>query len=148
MVQYTDRSRLESLLAEEIDNSLGLYTEDSFHAYEIARAEAQAVFNDPIAVQLAVDMITETLSTARQALSYRIARVNIQVVDQDSGEFVDLIFLEEGFGSFFLTELPSYAGYSVTAVRGNATYVSTESGGLLYGMAEWGATIRIFVGTT
>lgn len=148
MVQYTDRSRLESLLAEEIDNSLGLYTEDSFHAYEIARAEAQAVFDDPLAVQLAVDMITETLSTARQALSYRIARVNIQVVDQDSGEFVDLIFLEEGFGSFFLTELPSYAGYSVTAVRGNATYASTESGGLLYGMAEWGATIRIFVGTT
>lgn len=145
LLRATDRSDLASWLEMEVDNSLGLYTAESYDRYCFARDQALEVYNDPEAEQTLIDEAAEAMRAVLQNLSYRVARVNIQVVDQDSGEFVDLIFLEEGFDDFFLTQLPAYPGYRVTDIRGNATYLPTGVGGLLYGVAERGATVRIFV---
>lgn len=144
-LQATDRSGLEALLDERVTNELGLYTAESYAVYEEAYAVAEAVCADPAAGQGELDQAAGALRLACQGLTYRMARVNIQIVDQDSGEFVDLIFLEEGFGQFFLTKVPSYEGYAVASVQGNAVYIPVEEGGMLWGMVETGATVRLFV---
>ena len=141
----TDRSGLETLLEEKINDDLGLYTKESYGDYLLAYSEAETVYHHRQATQEQLDGAAEALRSAVQHLQYRLERVNIQIVDQHSGEFVDLIYLEESFGKFFLWELPSYEGYEVVAMRGNVRYLPTDAGGILMGMAEYGATVRLFV---
>ena len=143
--RVTDRSALDALLREKRNNDLGLYTVASFESYLLACGEAEKIFFDPRATQEQLDTAAEALQIAVQELQYRTERVNIQVIDQSSGAFVDLIFLEEGFGKFFLCHIPAYADYKVVSVVGNVKYLPVEAGGILIGMMEYGATVRLFV---
>lgn len=70
-----DKEELENLLEELAELNAEDYTEDSWAAFEIARDDAQAVFDDEDATQADVDAAIDALTEAKDAL--------VTVVDAD-----------------------------------------------------------------